>query len=666
MESMRAAGRRARLLGALALAAAGLALWAGPGAGAHALVASSDPPAGATLGSPPSQIVLTFTEQPDLHQSLIQLLDSSGKQVAGGHPVQVAGQPPTVVRIPVATFLAKGVYAVSWKSISVVDGHLATGAFSFGVGEAPRAATSGTVVKSTGPSELGVVSRWLYLVGLIELVGLAFTELVVLAGTVAPRRLRLALGLSWVAAAAGLLGLTQAQRSGAGLSLGGLLSSSSIGHAFILRAVPLVVAGAALLLVKRAGRSGVGAVGLAALAAMLADVLKSHAAASAGWIWFRIGTQWVHFVAAGIWIGGLTGLLLCLVALGPGNRRPAARRFSFYAGIAIAVVGVTGTLRALDEVGSWHLLLHTGSGQVVVVKIALFGVLAALGAVNRFRNVPAVEDSPRGLARTGRAELVAMAAILAATGLLQNLAPARTQAASNAAPTGPITVDTQDFAQTYRLHLVISPGTAGFNQFTLGLTDYQTGKPTRADGASLTFHYPDKPSFGDSTLALAPQRPGTFAGRSANMSLQGRWTLTVLVSNGLRSVNVPIDVVTLWPPEPTKSQTFVGSPTVYTVSLPGSRQLQIYSDPIRLGKAEFHATFIDGTTGQELKMATFAVTAARSPGGSNGALLTFRKLDDLGHFVADGPGRKGTYTFNVAGTTTDGDVLGATITVPIA
>ncbi|HEX9315241.1 MAG TPA: copper resistance protein CopC, partial [Actinomycetota bacterium] len=46
------------------LAALGLALLMGPGAAAHALVASSDPADGATLASSPSQIVITFTEQP--------------------------------------------------------------------------------------------------------------------------------------------------------------------------------------------------------------------------------------------------------------------------------------------------------------------------------------------------------------------------------------------------------------------------------------------------------------------------------------------------------------------------------------------------------------------------------------------------------------------------
>ena len=648
------------------LAALGLVLLMGPGAAAHALVASSDPADGATLASSPSQIVIMFTEQPDLKRSLIQVLDTSSHKLAGGAPEPVAGQPSTVVRIPVTATLPKGVYTVSWKSISAVDGHLATGAFAFGVGQAPQPGSAKTTVKTPGPSEVAVVARWFYLYGLIGLLGLSFTELVVLRGRSSPARLHWAMAASWVVAAGGLAGLTQAQASGAGLGMGDLLSSS-IGRALLLRGVPLLLAGvvAALVLagVRRLREAGVGLLAVVTLAAMLGEVLKSHAAASTSWTWLRVGEQWVHFVAAGVWIGGLAGLLLSLGPLGPGSRGPAARRFSFWAGIAIVAVGITGTLRAFDEVGTWHGLFHTGFGQLIVVKIALFGLLGLLGALNRFRNVRAVEASPRGLRRTGGAELVAMAAVLAATALLQNLAPARTAAAAGATTLSPVVIDANDFATTYRLHLTVTHDTAGFNTFALTVSDYESRKPAKIDGTKITFHYTDSPAVGDSSLQLARQPDGSYKAQGANMAVVGHWLLTVNVSNGVHSVDVPIDIVTQTQPEPTTSQAFQGSPTVFTVSLPGSRSVQIYIEPVRLGKAEFHATFFDAK-GQELKMATFAAMAFRMPGGS-AALLPFRQLSQ-GHFVADAPATLGTYSFSVAGTTADGDALGATISLPVA
>ena len=110
------------------------------------------------------------------------------------------------------------------------------GAFAFGVDQLPQPGSARTTVKTPGPSELAVVARWFYLSGLIGLLGFSFTELVVLRGPSGPGRLRWAMAASWVVAAGGLAGLTQAQASGAGLRIGDLLSSS-IGHAFLVRAV---------------------------------------------------------------------------------------------------------------------------------------------------------------------------------------------------------------------------------------------------------------------------------------------------------------------------------------------------------------------------------------------------------------------------------------------
>src|SRR5205807_1678676 len=343
----------------------------------------------------------------------------------------------------------------------------------------------------------------------------------------------------------------------------------ALGHAFLLRGIPLAVAGLVLVGLRRLRETGVGLLAAATLAAMLGDVLKSHAAASTSWAWLHVGEQWVHVVAAGLWIGGLAGLLLSLGPLGPGSRGPAARRFSFWAGIAIVVVGITGTLRAFDEVGSWHGLFHTGFGQLIVVKIALFGLLGLLGALNRFRNVRAVEASPRGLRRTGGAELVAMAAVLAATALLQNLAPARSAAAAGATTLSPVVIDASDFATTYRLHLTVTSDTPGFDTFTLTVSDYETRKPAKIDGTKITFHYTDSPAVGDSSLQLDRQPGGSYRAQGANLALVGHWLLTVNVSNGVHSVDVPMDIVTQTQPEAPTSAAFQGPPTVVPGTLPG-------------------------------------------------------------------------------------------------
>lgn len=672
----------AKLRAAAVLVGVGIALWLAPAVSAHALLSSSSPSAGQTLAGSPSQIEITFTETIDFAHSLIQVLDTSGKIWASGHPDPVAGQPATVARLPLPQPLPKGVYTVNWKTISTVDGHLAANSFSFGVEVAPGSVTSTasvTAITQPGPSELAIVSRWIYLSALLALLGLAFLEMVVLSVGEIPaevsRRVSTALRSAWILALLGALGMLQSQRAGAGLSPSATLGSS-IGHAFLIRAVPLGLTGVGLLALRagrRRRRPVLAFVTAGTLASMLADVLKSHAAAAASWLWYRIGTQWLHFAAAGIWVGGLAGLLLVLGPLGAGRRLAPVRRFSFWAAIAIVAVGITGTLRALDEVGSWEGLFRTSFGQLIIVKIVLFGTLAALGALNRYRHVAATATTIRGLIRTGTAELVAMALVLGATGWLQNLAPARTQLASEASAAAaarpavaPILVETTDFAHTYKLHLTISPGTAGFDTFDLTVDNYLTGAPVSAGSATIGFSALDEPTLGSSELALAAKGVGRFTATGANLSILGPWNLTITVGNGLNSVEVTVPVVTESPAQQIQVQRFTGSPTVYNVPAGGGNEIQIYLDPLNLGKAEFHATFLDAT-GQELQMAPLlAVNAQAVPGGAvTGKLFTYRNLDSIGHFVADAIVPKGTYQFNVVGTTVTGTALGATLTAPV-
>ena len=352
-------------------------------ADAHALAIASDPAAGATLARSPTQVVITFTEQPDPALSAIKVLDTAGKTRAGGTPQPLPGHANTL-RIAVPN-LSNGVYTVTWRTVSKVDGHLAGGSFSFGVGvSAAAVAAPRTVVESSPrPSTLAVVARWLYLGGLIGLLGLAFDELFVFSGATlaSTRLLDRGLLVAWFFAMLGALGITEAQREAAHIAVSKVFTSS-LGHSLLVRGLPLLVTGTVLSLVllpqlrqsaSKARRAVVAVLALAALGAMLADITTSHAASTHGWIWFRSGTQWLHFAFAGIWVGGLAGLLLCLASISPQARRAVALRYSAFALLSVAAVAVTGSLRAVDEISSWHQLFTTGFGQLVIVKSASSG-----------------------------------------------------------------------------------------------------------------------------------------------------------------------------------------------------------------------------------------------------------------------------------------------------
>ena len=107
-----------------------------------------------------------------------------------------------------------------------------------------------------------------------------------------------------------------------------------------------------------------------------------------------------------------------------------------------------------------------------------------------------------------------------------------------------------------------------------------------------------------------------------------------------------------------------GLPTVYTLHLSDDRALQVYVDPGRSGTHvnEFHATFL-GPDGNELPMTDFS--ASMVEGTSAPVELTTRKLDDIGHYVADAQLTSGTPRFTVFATAADGAQLGATLDIPV-
>jgi len=634
--------RRAAVVAALV--GLGLLL-AVPSAYAHALLKSSEPADGSQLQKSPSAVLLTFTEDPDPALSIVHVLDENGNSVEKGKARAVPGAPDELV-VDVGN-LPNGVYTVSWRTVSRVDGHVTAGAFAFGVGVSPAAAKLPTV-KTPSPSVLTVVSRWLFYSGLFLLLGCSTMVLFVSRDLArAPPIAHIGGIVTWV----GLLGLVEAQRRDAGVPLGHLLSTS-IGHAFILRAVPLAVALVGMILVRRASmrQTGFAIVLVASAATVLAHIAEGHAA-TGSWRAGRIFLQWAHVVAGGIWIGGLATVLAGLGPLDPEARRRAVRRFSSLALWLIAVLAGAGVWRAFEEIGSWHQLFSTSYGQVVIAKAALLLVLIGLGAVNRYRNVPRSGEDPKGLRRTGSAEVALALVVLVLTGILSSVAPAR--ALPPAAPAQTVVVTGSDFGTTVRLRLTATPGTAGPNKFALKVTDFNTGAPVRADQVSLRFAYLGPVQIGSSTLQLKAVGSGTYTGTGTNLSLGGVWTVTAVIQRGAASVEVPLTVPTRVTQHVSVSSA-PGQPTLYTVSLSQGRSVQFYVDPGKAGANEVHATFFNTGGVQFNGLSGYFVLETPPQGSPTG--LDHRLLAE-GHIVSDATLTAGKWRFDVWARTKTGELL---------
>jgi copper transport protein len=637
------------------------------GVGAHALAVASNPSPGATLASAPSQVTITFGEQPDPKLSSIRVLDANGAAVTSGPTTTVSGK-PVELTVPVGS-LANGVYTVAWRTVSAVDGHLASGSFAFGVGVTPSAGgATATVSGSSGNATVAsIAGRWLLYLGLLLLLGVSFFGLAI--APLARLVWRLVLPVAWLIAAVGTVTVVGLQLADAGVALDQLFGTS-FGPNVLERGIPVIAAGLVLLAVE-SGRlrlgPGLTILAIAATAGLLADVLTSHAAAGNSPA-LDTAVQALHVLSVGLWLGGLVGLLLTLRGQAGDASARAAGRFSRLATVGIAAVAVTGVVRAVEEVGTLDQLVNSDFGRLVIAKSALLGIIALLGAVNHFRNVRAAGHELRGLRRFGSVELLVAATVLLLSATLVNLAPpAEVSAASGgsgpAAPAAkPVVVAGSDFGTSVRLRLLVGPGTPGFNTFTASVTDYDTGAPVPADKVTLQFADVDRSDIGGSRLDLPRQPDGTFSATGGNLSLAGAWQISALVVNGTNSVTVPLTLVTNPAPAQVDTNAVAGLPTIFTFHLSAGRSVQVYLDPGTPGANEVHATFFD-QTGTELPVQT--VTMTIGPVGGPQSLLTPRQLEP-GHFVADTTLAAGSDTVSIAGPAPNGDELVAQLTVPVA
>jgi copper transport protein len=619
---------------------------AGMPAGAHALLRESDPAAGSSLDQAPRRVVLTFTERPEPGLSSIQVLDTGGQPIQQGEGAPVEGEP---LEFAVGLGdLADGTYTVSWRVVSKDDGHVTAGSFAFGVGVPAPTATPQAQAAPQGatqsPSAAATAARLALYAGLTLLVGVAVTGVAV-TGRVLPSGARVLLAVAATLAVAGGVARFLAEKARIDAPLGTLLDSST-GQGLLRLAVGVVVTAVAVwFLAAGLRREPEGpvetwrlvVVGVAAGVTMLLHVMVGHAAGPSSLRSVNLLVQWLHLLAVGAWIGGLVWLLAGL----RGRERPeqlaSAVRFSKLAAPVLGLVAVTGLSRALHLAGGWRGLLDSPYGRFLDLKVALFLGLVLLGALNRFRVVPALADGVRrldSLRRNVRGEVALAACILVVTAVLSQLPPGKfvvEQASAKPAAPASVQVEGSDFATSVRIALTASPGIVGPNNFTAKVTDYDSGEDWPATRVGLRFTPSAQPEIGASTLDLTRADDGLWHGQGSQLSIAGRWAVVGLVEGSGPAVTVPMELEARAAPQPVKVSEVPGQPTLYTITLSAGGTLQGYIDPGRPGPNTVHFTFFN-PKGDEQPISKARARMTKGSGAPEA--LTLIRLS-TGHFAAN-------------------------------
>ncbi len=145
--------------------------------------------------------------------------------------------------------------------------------------------------------------------------------------------------------------------------------------------------------------------------------------------WLVRTTSFIHVLAGGVWFGGLVAMLAVIT-----SRRSEGRswevallsvRFSRVATGALIIVALAGTVLTATILGTPGDLVSTTWGRVLLLKMGLVAVAAAIGGYNHFVVVPALrrgEHGARTLQRTVQVEAILLAVAIAVTAILVGLA----------------------------------------------------------------------------------------------------------------------------------------------------------------------------------------------------------------------------------------------------
>jgi putative copper resistance protein D len=274
-------------------------------------------------------------------------------------------------------------------------------------------------------SFIHIIPDWLELVALTFCIGLLACRLWVFTRSTSTgfieqeyilatmRRLLGACMAAMILSSSAIVVLRAAEMSGHPLSevfpvLPTVIFHTHLGRAWLIRIGALILLLIALVADRRRDSRGLTGLmlGIAVIMAMT-ESASGHASDKGDFSVPEI-IDFLHFLAASVWGGGLFALALVILPnlAKAGNRAAAltadvARRFSRIAGISVGLIVITAGYNAWSYVGSLGALWQSPYGRTVLAKGILFSLLILIGAFNRYVSVPLLLEWGEA-SRTGR------------------------------------------------------------------------------------------------------------------------------------------------------------------------------------------------------------------------------------------------------------------------
>lgn len=499
---------------------------------AHASLIEAVPAEDSRLAGPPAKVTLTFSERVENKLFSIRVLDRRGKAISQAKATISNNGRELSLDLPDA---GAGVYTVSYSVISA-DGHPVSGAYVYTVGQ-PEPGGGGTAPIPDAGGNSARLSRDMSVADMLAFASRIayYASLIGLAGWVLWRAWRrsqpedeaartndawsLALKRMFLLALIAAIGLqlkNYVPQPNADNVLA-LFFHTSVGLSWT---VSLALALASFPLLHR--NRWIDSLWIGLL--LGAKTASGHAYGLAS-DRTALALDFVHLAAAAIWAGGL----LHLVAH---RKRPAwiaafLPAFSFAALCSMLILALSGAFLTLAFVPNVAYVLYTQWGTVLLIKIALVVLVAAIGAAIR---IALKKQASTAFARLVRVDFALMTAVLSIVGVLTFLNP---QPANE-----PLAWHVMGTKQ--HMSAVIKPNAPGPNTFTVHVwMPEQSAAPKRVEllltrtsgGDRAPVEVPLEPLAIDDALKslYAGFTMYSYGAQGAQLSLPGKWNVQVRV-----------------------------------------------------------------------------------------------------------------------------------------
>ena len=431
--------RRFLLIGLALPLALGLTLMFPAIASAHAILLRSDPAKDSVLSIPPRGVRMWFSE--NLNPTFTTAIVSNGvRERVDNHDAHISPNDTKEMDLTLKPNLPPAVYIVVYRTQSADDGHILQGSFIFSIarpgGTVPTLSPgtnpgqnllggSNTTGSSTGqldgPTLFSLIMITLVELGAVFWVGAQLWVNFVLSLSAEQhaeerpinkrtqnrfeRRFSLPTLLILLLANIGVLvgqalNLTDGDWIGAFSPqlLTGLATSGRFGTYWLIRELVIVIAIIlSLYMLWRKRRPPLINKLLPltnlflGLVLFIAITMSGHAAAaSSNVLVYSIVVDWLHLLAAALWVGGMMYIAtIYLPVLGKYSLVERTRSlltvipyFSPLAVAGVLIMAVTGPFNATFRLSSWDQFLTTAYGRTLVIKILLVGGLLLTSAIH--------------------------------------------------------------------------------------------------------------------------------------------------------------------------------------------------------------------------------------------------------------------------------------------